>query len=252
MKYLFMTLLLMSSFCSAEAISETEKQTNAALTGFVYGAGVAFHEQIYKDFHQRSIALPIIGYVGDKLKIFGPYINYSFLKKDHWTLDFVLAPRFNGFSQSDGVFFEGMQERKDTLDAGLNIKFAPKQWRFELKSLHDLLSRSQGSSFDLSVTRKYKIMGLTIEPSVAVNQMNSALTDYYYGVRPSEATQLRPFYRGRSALNKELGLAITAFVPIGIFRLDMDNTWYASGITDSPLVDRSHALSARLAFIRYF
>jgi outer membrane protein len=251
-KMSFIILLLFSHLSEANDTTETTKQTKPALIGFVYGAGIAYREQIYKGYKQRSIALPIIGYINDKFTIFGPFINYSFLKENHWTFDFVVSPRFNGFNQSDGSFFTGMQKRKDSLDAGFNIKFSQKRWSFEFKALHDILSKSDGSSLDLTIARKYKIIGLTVEPSASINQMNSKLTDYYYGVHIPEQTQQRPFYHGRSSINEKMGLSITGFTPLGIVRLDLNKIWYASGITDSPLVDKSNAFSSRLAFIRFF
>jgi len=251
MKSLLIALLFSCHVSFAADIDKNNLQ-KPKLNGWVYGAGIFNKQQLYKGAHQRNITIPFIGFVGEKLNVFGPYINYSFVKKKDWTLAANLVPRFSGFNDSDSDVFFGMRTRKDSLDAGLTIKYAPKNWSIEVKTLNDILSNSKGSELILSLASKYKVMGLTIEPKLSVNQYDKNLSDYYYGVQADEATSLRPQYQGRLALNKTVGVAITAFVPIGIFRLDLNNTWYDSGITDSPLTDRSHAFGARLAFLRFF
>lgn len=220
--------------------------------GFIYGAGVAFNQQIYKGFDQRTIAIPLVGYVGEKFNVFGPFINYSMIRNDEWNIDLNLSPRFNGYDEEDSDFFSGMKERKDSLDAGFTFKYNPNTWSYQFKALTDVLSKSSGSEYEFNVAKKFKSKALTIEPSVSINRLNHNLVDYYYGVTADEATELRPYYEGLSTTNKSLNLSLSHPIPIGLVRLDLSNTWYGSGIANSSLVDDDKALSARLFFIGFF
>ena len=221
-------------------------------TGFVYGAGMAYQQQIYKGFDQRTIAIPLLGYVGDKLTVFGPFINYSFWRKNDWVFDLNLAPRFSGYDEDDSDFFIGMQKRKDSLDAGFTVKYNPKKWSYQFKALTDVLSNSKGSEFEINVARKFKYKFLTVEPALSIQHYDKNLSNYYYGVMQDEATLLRPSYQTSSTLNKSLKLSVYSPVPIGLVRLDLTRTWFGSEITNSPLVDSKQALGARLFFVTYF
>ena len=253
MKTLSLLILLLTTHISqAQENSEAPSARPGMPQGFIYGAGVSYQQQIYKGFDQRTIAIPLLGYVGEKLNVFGPFISYSLVKNQNWNFDLNLSPRFNGFDEDDSEFFQGLEERKDSLDAGFTAKYKQNQWSYQFKALADVLSRSSGTDLEFNIARKFKLNALTIEPSVAINQLDQNMTDYYYGLPSEEATASRGFYKGSSSTNKSLKLSISHPIPIGLIRLDLDNTWYGSGIADSPLVDEDKAFGARLFFIGFF
>jgi len=246
MKKIFITLLFINLNLAAQ---ENNKKLP---TGFIYGAGVAYQQQIYKGFDQRTIAIPLLGYVGEKLNVFGPFINYSLLRKNDWSFDLNLAPRFSGYDEGDSDFFIGMQKRKDSLDAGFTVKYNPNKWSYQLKALTDVLSNSKGSEFEINITRKFRYKFLTVEPALSVQHYDKNLSNYYYGVMQDEVALLRPSYQASSTINKSLKLSVYSPIPIGLVRLDLTNNWFGSEITNSPLVDSKQALSARLFFVTYF
>jgi outer membrane protein len=253
MKTLSLLILLLSGLSQANDETPSNPVKKPGLPqGFIYGAGVSYQQQIYKGFDQRTIALPLLGYVGEKFNIFGPFISYSLMRKNDWNLELNLSPRFSGYDDSDSDFFIGMHERKDSLDAGFTLKYNPNQWSFQFKALTDTLSKSNGSEFELNIDRKFKYKFLTFQPAIAIQHFDNNLSNYYYGVKQDEVTALRPFYKGSSTINQSLKLSVYSPIPIGLVRLDLTNTWFGSEITDSPLVDSSQALGARLFFIAYF
>jgi len=247
-----LTFLLVTKITLAQDNSSEETTKPGAPKGFVYGAGISQQQQIYKGFDQRTIAIPLLGYVGEKFNVFGPFISYSMIKNDNWKFDLNLSPRFSGYDENDSDFFVGMKDRKDSLDAGFTAKYNPNQWSYQFKALTDVLSNSNGTDVEFNLARKFKVNYLTIEPSISINHLDQNLTDYYYGVQTDEATENRAFYEGASTVNKSLKLSLSHPVPIGLVRLDLDNTWYGSGITDSPLVEDDKALGLRLFFIGFF
>jgi outer membrane scaffolding protein for murein synthesis (MipA/OmpV family) len=252
-KLLILSTLLAINLVTAAPNQPTPSKTQPSMPlGFIYGAGVSYQQQIYKGFGQRTIALPLLGYVGERLNIFGPFMSYSLVKKDDWILDVNLSPRFSGFDEDDSVFFSGMKNRKDSADAGVSVKYSPNDWSFKFKALTDVLSKSSGTELELSLAKSYRINGFSIEPSISMNHQNDNLVDYYYGVRSSEASLERNFYQASSTVNKNLNLSISKPLDVGLLRLDLTHTWYGSEITNSPLVDADSTLGARLFFITYF
>jgi len=245
-------LFVSSTILANEDTTEAPEGRNGPPTGFIYGAGVAYQQQIYKGFDQRTIAIPLLGYVGKKFNVFGPFVNYTVMRNEDWNFDLNLSPRFNGYEEDDSEFFLGMQERKDSLDAGFTVKYNPNSWSYQFKALADVLSKSSGSELEFNIAKKFKVNALTIEPSVSFNRLDENMVDYYYGVTQDEATELRSFYEGSSTTNKSLNMSISHPIPIGLIRLDINNTWFGSGIADSSLVDDDRALGARLFFIGFF
>ena len=253
MKNITLLLLLLTSLVSAdENVSPDPESKKPAFQGFIWGAGVAYQQQIYKGFDQRTIALPLLGYVGDKLNVFGPFVSYSLLENKDWGFDLNLSPRFTGYDEKDSEVFIGMDERKDSLDAGFTLKYNPDNWSFQFKALADVLSKSDGSEIEISMARKFKKNSFTFEPSVSINHLDKNMTDYYYGVRQEESLPTRSFYEGSSAQTQSLKLIISTPTPIGLVRMDLNSTWYGSGITDSPLVDSDQSFGVRLFFITLF
>ena len=257
MKKLSSILLLISCFINSIAFANDDPTPQSELRnsppkGFIYGAGVSYQQQIYKGFDQRTLAIPLLGYIGEKLNVFGPFISYSVVRNKDWFFDLNLSPRFNGYDEKDSDFFIGMQERKDSLDAGFSLNYNPNKWSFQFKALTDVLSKSNGTDLEFNIARKFQHKSLTIQPSLSILHLDHNLSDYYYGVRQDEVTSNRSYYEASSTSNQSLKLSLSRPISVGLIRLDLDNTWYGSGITDSPLVDKDHSFGARLFFIGYF
>jgi len=252
MKTLPLLLLLITNFTLADDKLPEENLRPSAPQGLVYGAGISYQQQIYKGFDQRTIAIPLFGYVGEKFNIFGPFVSYSLLRNDNWNVDLNLSPRFNGYDEEDSGFFIGMQDRKDSLDAGFTLKYNSNTWTYQFKALTDVLSKSKGTDVEFNLAKKFKAKYLTIEPAISINHLNKNLADYYYGVKQGEATLARSFYEASSTINRSFKLSFSHPIPIGLIRLDLNNTWFGSGIYNSPLVDKEQAFGARLFFIGFF
>lgn len=253
MKTLTLLLLLLSNITYADENNASEPQNKPPeFQGFIWGAGVAYQQQIYKGFDQRTIAIPLLGYVGEKLNVFGPFVSYTLVDNNNWGFDLNLSPRFTGYEEDDSDFFNDMDERKDSLDAGFSLKYNPNTWSFQFKALADVLSKSDGSEFEISMAKKFRKNSFTIEPSVSINHLDKNMIDYYYGVRQEESLATRSFYEGSSSQTQSLKLSISTPLPVGLIRMDLNSTWYGSGITDSPLVDSDQSFGARIFFITFF
>jgi outer membrane protein len=164
-----------------------------------------------------------------------------------------LSPRFNGYDDSDSDIFEGMEDRKYSMDAGIGLGYEIDDWKFQLSSLHDVLDRSDGNEIIASIGKVYRTGPVFIEPAIGLSYLDSKLVDYYYGVEASEATPDRPEFAGDSALNTTLGVSfITPVFFDGLTRLGIQNTWFDDSITDSPLTDSDAGLEYFIAFSKFF
>jgi len=249
--YMIVALMPLTS----QAIAQTNNSQRQQLEprGFLYGIGVISNQEVYQGFGQRTVPIPMIGYRGERLTVFGPFVSYDVVQQDGWRLSARLAPRFAGTEESDSDVFLGMAERKNSLDVGIGVQRDWQQWRFESSLMHDVLGNSNGYEVRNRVSYVYALNGFFIEPQVGLDYADSALTDYYYGVREDEATITRPAYQAESVWNYSVGLAVmTPRYFGGMTRLSIEHRWFGDSIDDSPLTDRNTGVQVFLSYSRFF
>jgi len=255
--FVTLSLLLVSLFhtvlVAASDDNRGEARERIEPEGFLYGIGLAVKSEIYKDYDQRVTLLPILGYRGEKLSIFGPFVSYAMLQSGDVAFSIQAKPRFEGYDESDSDVFDGMDERKSSLDLGFGIEYARDDWKLKLSSLHDVLGRSNGSELSAGLSKVFRSGSFFIEPGIGLSYLDSRYVDYYYGVKNSEVTSFRPSYEGDDAINKNLGITVTtpAFFD-GLTRFGFEHTWYDPDISDSPLTDEDTSLSFFFSYSRFF
>jgi outer membrane protein len=153
-----------------------------------------------------------------------------------------------GFDPADFDGLAGMEERKSSREAGINGVWATRAITVSAAYYTDISATSQGDSATLSFAHPFRVSERwRITPSVGAEWLDAAVVGYYYGVRPSEATVLRPTYAGKSNVNVRVGASV-------LYSLSRDWWWFGgigytrlgSGITDSPIVIHDHVSSVHL------
>jgi outer membrane protein len=109
-------------------------------------------------------------------------------------LSIQAKPRLEGYEESDSDVFDGMDDRKPSIDLGLGLEYAKGDWKFELSSLHDVLGRSNGSELSAGLSKIFRHGPFFIEPGFGLSYLDSHYVDYYYGVKDDEVTSFRPSY----------------------------------------------------------
>ncbi len=246
-------LSLLPQYLHANDDIEATQQSNKQQSGFLYGVGFSSSTQIYKGYQQRTMVLPLIGFKSENLTVFGPFITYKFATFNHFSIAAKLSPRFQGYDQSDSYIFKGMKERKNSLDAGFELNYKNNGWQINISSLFDTLNRSNGYEIKTALSRTIIVGPIFITPTVSVNILDKNLVDYYYGVTENETNELRTAFIGQQAQNIAVGLSIATPIFLGSYtRLAIQQTWFDSNITNSPLVDSNNSLSLQLFFSKNF
>ena len=230
-----------------EAREKIERQ------GFVYGAGLVVKKEIYKGFDRRVIPLPTIGYRGEKLTVLAPFVSYDLAKFEAIKFSLRAAPRFQGFDDSDSDIFEGMEERRFSMDTGVGLRYAKNDWKVDIGAMFDVLNRSNGYELHSRLGRVFNYGPFFFEPKVTVSYVDAKHVDYYYGVASDEVNSFRSQYSGESTVNTSFDFSVSTPIFFGGFTsISVGRTWFGSGITDSPLVEDSSDYSFRIAFAKYF
>ena len=242
------TLLVFSSAVSAQQSTRPQQPQ-----GWMWGFGIAASQDVYTDFDNRIVPIPIIGYTGEKLRVYGPFIGYELFREKGFTLDAQLVPVFAGYEEDDSAVFTGMEDRDFSYAAGFGLNYSTGSWVYSLSTNADILGKFDGYQASASVGKRFRINNVMIEPSIGVNYQDSNYVDYYYGVRPEEATAFRSAYNGDSAVNTEVRVAVSTRQFLGgMTRFEIGATFFDDSISDSPLTDDDTALSAMLVYTRFF
>lgn len=221
---------------------------------FGLGAGVGYQRQPYRDFDDKASPIPYLVYENRWVSVAGPAVDLKLYSTPSLSLRLRAKYAFGeGYEADDSPYLAGMAERKASLWLG-----GAAVWRTDLATvsaelLADASSESKGSRFSLALERRFAAGKFDFTPRLAVHRLDRKFVDYYYGVRAPEATARRPYYEGTSATNVELALQIGyALAPRQRLMLDVGRTQLGAGIQDSPLVDRSHQMGARLGYLYMF
>ena len=157
-------------------------------------------------------------------------------------LGFAVEPRF-GFSAKDGARLLGMATRRDSLEGGPTF-----DWDFDVVAVSvawfgDLNRSSHGNSLRASIYKPLlKNEHWDFGALLAFDRMNGKLANYYFGVRPSEATALRPGYQPGAGTSTSIGLS-------GTYNLDKRHALMfganlarlARGAANSPIAETNRA-----------
>jgi outer membrane protein len=212
------------------------------------GVGVAMRltRSPYVDGGVRNDLVPLYLYENGHVYLHAYRVGLKFDRGERDSFDIFLTHRFEGFP-SDRIpsSLAGMAAREPGMDAGFGY-----QWRFGWgtlfgEALRDVSHTSGGNEVRLGYTYDWQRGRLRLRPYFMASLRSARLNDYYYGVRPGEATPTRPAYQAGAGFNNELGL-------YGSYRLTerwrllagVSATRLSSEIRDSPIVRDRMQLTA--------
>lgn len=233
-------VLFWVGMCSIASASSGEDVLNLA------GAGAVISTSPYDGVKTKTLALPFLSGEYKNFYVQGIEAGYRFFKNDAWVLSAVISPRFMGYSSEDSAVLGGMEDRKRSMDAGLKADYQlPQGLVLSGKVLADVLSRSDGMEYDLSLRRPVKGSIFLFVPSAGVRYQDRSLVDYYYGVRDDEVRSGRPAYVPRGSLNPFADVIFTCGISqklVVVTMLGVESL--GRKIRKSPIVDESYVVSA--------
>jgi len=216
-------------------------------TRWSLGAGVIAAPRPYVGADANIQAIPIVELYSGRWFVQGIRAGYRIVDTESIDFDVRARFRFSGLDPDDSPFLEGMEERRETVEAGFGL-----DWEFaralggafelELRAFADVLGRSDGfeSSADLAWRKVFGPGKVILVPAVGMVYQSSDQVDYYYGVRPEEARPGRPPYRGSSVYNPRASvLLVYRFMQRWSVTTLVSVDFFDDEIESSPIVDQS-------------
>ena len=206
------------------------------------GGGLRLGQDLYiaadnEDQRQYDL-VPLYLYNGKYIFFRGTAGGVHLFSRDHVEFNVMGRYRFTKLDPDRNAFFEGIEERKQTVDAGLELRLRGGWGILNANYLTDTLNRHQGQSAEVSYRYTFDRGRFSFSPFVTWAWNDSKLTDYYYGVSDSEARPDRPAYSPGGSQWLGFGMNTTWWVSERIqFFANLGFTGIDSVVSDSPLVE---------------
>ena len=234
---------------AAEAAIPIVAETVPVATGGAgLGLAMRFENSPYRDGGTRHDFVPIYVYESKRLFIETYRVGLKLNETPDSRVDVFDAYRFECFPYDRiPASLAGMGNRATGADLGLGYQQRRPWGTLFGEVLHDAGSESKGSEVRVGYRYDWKVGKLQLQPQITFAARDAKLNNYYYGVRPSEATATRPAYEPGGGVNAELGLSAS-------YRLSerwrllggISATRWASGVRASPIVENRTQLAGHL------
>jgi len=191
---------------------------------------------------QRQFDLiPLYLYEGKYFFFRGTAGGVHFVNNENWEVNLYGRYRFQKLDPDSNEFYEGLTERKQTLDAGLQI-ISTRPWGdLKLGWITDTLNRHNGQEVELTYRYNFHAGPWSISPFIRLSWQDANLTNYYFGVSEDEQSLPdRPAYLPGESQWLSFGLntawqasdRVTLFGNFGFGGTD-------SEVINSPLIEES-------------
>lgn len=202
------------------------------------GAGVIVLQQPVAD--TRTFVLPLVAvtYRNTFYWRFGQAGVYVLNSEDRRARLAIALKARRGYDPADYAALAGMAKRDTSVEAGLHGIWLTHASLISYGVFTDISNKSDGNSAQLSLAHPFRLAPRWhLIPSLGAEWLSDKVVDYYFGVKPSEATLARPAYVGTASLNLRAGVMLhyrlsrewSLFGGASVTRL-------GSGISDSPIV----------------
>lgn len=219
-----------------------------ATGGAGLGAAMRAETSAYRGGGTRNDLVPIYVYEGERVFLEAYRAGLKLNETPESRLDVFVAYRFEGFPYDRiPASLAGMANRGSGVDLGLGYHYRQPWGTLFGEVLRDAAGGSNGTEVRLGYRYDWKIGKLQVQPQLAFAARDASLNNYYYGVRPAEATATRPAYDPGSGINTELGLS-------AVYRLSerwrliggLSAKRWSSGVGASPIVENRTQLAGQL------
>ena len=159
------------------------------------GGGLRVAQNPYFETDSRDIDLvPLYLYEGKYLFARGTSGGLHVFRNDIFEFNLYAQYRFQELDPDGIAFYEGLEEREQTLDAGFEALVRQKWGKIKLDWVTDTLNRHEGEEVQLSYRYRYDAGPWSFSPFFSWSWQDDDLTNYYFGVSEAEATADRPAY----------------------------------------------------------
>ena len=189
--------------------------------------------------------IPLYLYEGKYLFVHGTSGGVHILRNHAFEFNLYTRYRFLRLDSDFHTFYEGLEEREQSLDAGIELGLKQPWGEIKLDWVTDTLDRHNGQEVRFTYRYRFEAGPWSISPFIGWSWQDANLTDYYFGVSESEARPGRPAYSPGDA--QWIGFGLNTAWHVSSRIVIFGNFVFGgaeSEIVDSPLVEEDGFSSA--------
>lgn len=206
---LLSAVLLIAANSAAQEVTEipfvNAPAGTAALGGGLRSGQSPYFASDNEDERQLDL-IPLYLYEGKYLFARGTAGGVHVIRNDAFEVNLYTRYRFQKLDPDSNEFYAGLEERKQSLDAGVELGLKQNWGELKLDWVADTLSRHNGQEVRFAYRYRFELGPWSISPFISWTWQDANLTDYYFGVSEAEATPERPEYRPGASQWVGLGL----------------------------------------------
>lgn len=155
--------------------------------------------------------------------------------------------------QEDTHILDGIRNRNPSMEAGIEMSYRFDEVNLNIRMLHDMLSRHNGSLLSVNVSKAFYTKTMMILPTIGLSYLSENAVDYYYGIDEDEATPTRPVYHPSGTWVASLHLYLER---------PLSETWSVIGtagyskvgdsLSNSPIVHHDYGYNVSVGVLRVF
>jgi outer membrane protein len=246
------SLITIGFLIGAQQAYATDKYDEPELSWGV-GLGIINGDEGYTELGSESMVVPIFLVNYGNFYLMGPKFGYQLSGNDNYTFGLTGNYRLDGYEADDSPFLMGMDDRDGTLDLGVEYSYDTGFGKIGVEVVADTLGTHEGYQADVSFSYPINFDNGQLSPYIGAEYHSADLVDYYYGVKSTEATQIRQFYKADSAVNPVMGIRSNWFSgPHHRFVAMLQITAFDDSIKDSPIIDADYAYNMVLGYAYVF
>ncbi|HEU4779510.1 MAG TPA: MipA/OmpV family protein [Steroidobacteraceae bacterium] len=221
---------------------------------FSLGVAAGGQSTLYHDVEDQNFVIPVLGYEGERFSYFLDTATFVLMQgesgESRWRMRAVATARI--FDQPN--LRAGLEDRHSTVDIGLDAGIQGKWGSLSLEVLADALGNHEGGEATISYEYEFAVTErLAITPSLGVSYYNEKLADYYFGVRPGEARDMRVQYQPGASGVATAGVTMTyglteSWTLVGV----VQHMSLGDELADSPLVAEESSTTAVIGALYRF
>jgi outer membrane scaffolding protein for murein synthesis (MipA/OmpV family) len=191
------SILCAASTASAQEVAEIPF-VSAPSGSAALGGGLRFGQSPYfatdnEDERQLDL-IPLYLYEGKYLFARGTSGGVHVLRKDGFEFNLYTRYRFQKLDPDSNIFYEGLDKREQSLDAGVEFGLKQNWGELKLDWVTDTLDRHNGQEVRFSYRYRFETGPWSISPFINWTWQDANLSNYYFGVSEAEARPDRPAY----------------------------------------------------------
>jgi outer membrane scaffolding protein for murein synthesis (MipA/OmpV family) len=209
------------------------------------GGGFRFGQDPYlaadNDDQRNFDLVPLYLYEGKYFFARGATGGFHIVDSGGYELNVMARYRFQQLDPDRNEFYEGLEKRRQTLDAGVEFRMSKAWGELAVNWLTDTLDRHNGQQAQVTYRYRFKTGRWSISPFITWTYQDEDLTDYYFGVSAAEATIDRPEFSAGSSQWNTFGVNTAwHFSDRIVFFANVAFAGADSDVWDSPLVEESN------------